>query len=189
LAPHSGPAAAGQRVGRRRNTDLASHHRRTWHRFGHQPWRARTSKFSTDPAQEAKIRDVVGLYLHPPKKAVALCVNEKPQIQTPERTTATLPVRPRHAEAASIDYVRHGTTTLFAALEVAAGKVTEACTERHRHQALPAFLRQVAGAYPPRELHVVVDNVTTHTHPAVRAWFARRPRGAAALHPDPRGRG
>src|SRR5688572_30804060 len=149
---------------------------RIWHRFGVLPWRAQTFKFSTDPALEAKIRDVVGLYLHPPGKAVVLCVDEKPQIQALQRTAPTLPVRPRQAEAASFDYVRHGTTTLFAALEVATGKVTEACTERHRHQEFLAFLRQVARAYPRRELHVVVDNLSTHTHPAVRAWLVRHPR-------------
>jgi transposase len=103
-------------------------------------------------------------------------VDEKPQIQALERTAATLPVRPGHPQAASFDYVRHGTTTLFAALEVATGKVTEACTERHRHQEFLAFLNQVAAAYPRRELHVVVDNLSTHKHPAVRAWLARHPR-------------
>src|SRR5215213_2265022 len=149
---------------------------RIWHRFGVQPWRTQTFKFSTDPALEAKVRDVVGLYLHPPEKAVVLCVDEKPQIQALERTAPTLPVRPGHPEAASFDYVRHGTTTLFAALEVATGKVTEACTDRHRHQEFLAFLKQVAAAYPRRQLHVVVDNLSTHKHPAVRAWLERHPR-------------
>jgi transposase len=156
---------------------------RIWHRFGVQPWRAQTVTFSTDPALEAKIRDVVGLYLHPPAKAVVLCVDEKPQIQALQRTAPPLPVRPGHPQAASFDYVRHGTTTLFAALEVATGKVTEACTERHRHQEFLAFLRQVAAAYPRRRLHVVVDNLATHTHPAVRAWLARHPR--VTLHVTP----
>src|SRR3954471_600401 len=156
---------------------------RIWHRFGVAPWRARTFKFSTDPALEAKIRDVVGLYLHPPEKAVVLCVDEKPQIQALERTTSTLPVRPGHPEGASFDYIRHGTTTLFAALEVATGKVTEACTDRHRHQEFLAFLKQVAAAYPRRELHVVVDNLATHNHPAVRAWLERHPRGTLHFTP------
>src|SRR3954454_24607004 len=149
---------------------------RIWHRFGVRPWRAQTFKFSTDPALEGKIRDVVGLYLHPPEQAVVLCVDEKPQVQALERTAPPLPVRPGHPEAASFDYVRHGTTTLFAALEVATGKVTDACTQRHRHQEFLAFLRQVARAYPRRELHVVVDNLATHSHPAVRAWLERHPR-------------
>src|SRR3954467_3200768 len=149
---------------------------RIWHRFGVQPWRAETFTFSTDPQLEAKIRDVVGLYLHPPTTAVVLCVDEKPQLQALERTAPVLPVRPGSPERASFDYLRHGTTTLFAALEVATGKVTDACTERHRHQEFGAFLRQVAVAYPRRELHVVVDNYATHKHPAVRAWLGRHPR-------------
>jgi transposase len=156
---------------------------RIWHRFGVQPWRAQTFKFSTDPELDAKIRDVVGLYLHPPEKAVVLCVDEKPQIQALERTAPPLPVRPGHPEAASFDYLRHGTTTLFAALEVATGKVTDACTDRHRHQEFLAFLRQVARAYPRRELHVVVDNLATHKHPTVQAWLARHPR--VTLHFTP----
>ena len=156
---------------------------RIWHRFGVQPWRAETFKFSTDPELEGKIRDVVGLYLHPPEKAVVLCVDEKPQIQALERTAPTLPVRPGCPERQTFDYVRHGTTTLFAALEVATGKVTEACTDRHRHQEFLAFLKQVAAAYPRRELHVVVDNLATHKHPAVRAWLNRHPR--VTLHFTP----
>ena len=146
------------------------------HRFGVQPWRAETFKFSTDPQLEARIRDVVGLYLHPPPTAVVLCVDEKPHVQAPERTAPVLPVRPGHPEAASFDYVRHGTTTLFAALEVATGRITDACADRHRHQELGAFLQQVAAAYPRRQLHVVVDHYATHKHPAVRAWLRRHPR-------------
>src|SRR3954465_3047227 len=149
---------------------------RIWHRFGVQPWRAETFKFSTDPELEGKIRDVVGLYLHPPEKAVVLCVDEKPQVQALERTAPVLPVRPGSAERHTPDYGRHGTTPLFAALEVATGKVTDACTDRHRHQEFLAFLKQVAAAYPRRQLHVVVHNLATHKHPAVRAWLARHPR-------------
>ena len=149
---------------------------RIWHRFGVQPWRAGTFKFSTDPQLEGKIRDVVGLYLHPPEKAVVLCVDEKPQVQALERTAPTLPVAPGQPERATFDYVRHGTTTLFAALEVATGRVTDACAQRHRHQEFLAFLKQVAAAYPRRQLHVVVDNYATHKHPAVRAWLERHPR-------------
>src|ERR687890_2703194 len=149
---------------------------RIWHRFGVQPWRAETFKFSTDPELEGKIRDVVGLYLHPPEKAVVLCVDEKPQIQALQRTAPALPTRPGSPERQTFDYVRHGTTTLFAALEVATGRITDACTDRHRHQEFLGFLKQVAAAYPRRELHVVVDNLSTHKHPAVRAWLARHPR-------------
>src|ERR671929_1153848 len=149
---------------------------RIGHRFGIQPGRAATFKFSTDPALAAKIRDVVGLYLPPPEQAVVLCVDEKPQIRALERTARPLPVRPGSPERATFDSVRHGTTTLFAALEVATGRVTEACTERHRHQEFLAFLKQVAAAYPRRQLHVVCDNLSTHTHPTVRAWLQRHPR-------------
>jgi hypothetical protein len=130
---------------------------RIWHGFGVQPWRAETFKFSTDPALEAKVRDVVGLYLHPPEKAVVLCVDEKPQVQALERTAPVLPVRLGSAERQTSDYVRHGTTTLFAALEVATGKVTDPCTERHHHAAwkgggvflMPAARFQPTAAVPP----------------------------------------
>src|SRR4051812_36194989 len=149
---------------------------RICHRFRVQPWRAETFMFSTDPQLEGKIRDVVGLYLHPPENAVVLCVDEKPQVQALERSAPVLPVRPGSAERHTSDYIRHGTTTLFAALEVATGKVTDACTDRHRHQEFLAFLQQVAAAYPRRQLHVVVDNYATHKHPAVRAWLDRHPR-------------
>src|SRR5215213_888540 len=144
---------------------------RIWHRFGVQPWRSETYKFSTDPQLEAKICDVVGLYLHPPTKAVVLCVDEKPQLQALERTAPVLPVRPGSAERATFDYVRHGTTTLFAALEVATGRVTDTCTDRHRHQEFLGFLQQVAAAYQRRQLHLVVDNYATHMHPPVRLQF------------------
>src|SRR5512135_1580735 len=130
---------------------------RIWHRFDVQPWRAETFKFSTDPQLEGKICDVVGLYLHPPEKAVVPCGDDKPQPQTLKRTAPVLP-RAGQPEAASFDYLRHGTTPLFAALEVATGKVTEACPDRHRQQEFLAFLQQVAGVYPRCELPVVADN-------------------------------
>jgi hypothetical protein len=152
---------------------------KVWQRWGLQPWRAETFKFSTDPELEAKIRDVVGLYLHPPDKAVVLCVDEKSQVQALERTAPILPLRPGLPEKATHDYIRHGTTTLFAALEVATGRVVDACFDRHRHQEFLRFLRQVAKTYPRRKLHLVVDNsvdsYATHKHPAVRAWLARNP--------------
>jgi transposase len=156
---------------------------RVWQRWGLQPWRAETFKFSTDPELEAKIRDVVGLYLHPPDKAVVLCVDEKSQVQALERTAPILPIRPGLPEKATHDYIRHGTTTLFAALEVATGKVLDACFDRHRHQEFLKFLKQVAKAYPRIKLHLVVDNYATHKHPAVRAWLARNPR--VTLHFTP----
>ena len=105
-----------------------------------------------------------------------LCVDEKSQIQALDRTAPMLPLRPGLPESRTHDYVRHGTTTLFAALEVATGKVLDACYDRHRHQEFLRFLRQVAKAYPRRKLHVVVDNYATHKHPTVQAWLARNPR-------------
>ena len=147
-----------------------------WRRWGLQPWRAETFKFSTDPQLEAKVRDVVGLYLNPPDKAIVLCVDEKSQVQALDRTAPTLPMRSGLPEKQTHDYIRHGTTTLFAALEIATGRVEQACPPRHRHQEFLRFLKQVAKAYPRRKLHLVVDNYATHNHPAVRAWLARNPR-------------
>ena len=121
---------------------------RVWRDYGLQPWRLGTFKFSTDPELEAKVRDIVGLYLNPPDKAVVVCVDEKSQIQALDRTQPMLPVRPGLPASRTHDYVRHGTTTLFAALEIATGKVTDACYDRHRHQEFLAFLKQVAKAYP-----------------------------------------
>jgi transposase len=149
---------------------------KVWRRWGLQPWRAETFKFSTDPELEAKIRDIVGLYMTPPDKAVVVCVDEKSQVQALERSAPILPIRPGLPEKATHDYIRHGTTTLFAALEIATGKVIDACFDRHRHQEFLKFLKQVAKAYPRVKLHVVVDNYATHKHPAVRAWLARNPR-------------
>jgi transposase len=147
-----------------------------WRDWGLQPWRVETFKFSTDPELDAKVRDVVGLYLNPPDKAVVVCIDEKSQIQALDRTAPILPLRPGLPEKATHDYVRHGTTTLFAALEVATGKVTDACYPRHRHQEFLAFLKTVAKAYPRVKLHVVVDNYGTHKHPAVAAWLQKNPR-------------
>jgi transposase len=155
----------------------------TWKKWGLQPWRTQTFKFSTDPQLEAKIRDVVGLYLNPPEKAIVLCVDEKSQVQALDRTAPILPLRPGIPERQTHDYVRHGTTTLFAALEVATGRVTDACYPRHRHEEFLRFLRQVAKAYPRRQLHIVVDNYATHKHPDVVAWLGRNPR--VTLHFTP----
>ena len=135
---------------------------RIWRKWGLQPWRRETFKFSTDPQLEAKVRDVVGLYLNPPDKAVVLSIDEKSQIQALDRTAPILPLRPGLPEKATHDYVRHGTTTLFAALEVATGKVTDACFPRHRHEEFLRFLKHVAKAYPRVKLHLVVDNYATH---------------------------
>ena len=147
-----------------------------WRRWGLQPWRRETFKFSTDPELETKIRDVVGLYLNPPENAVVLCIDEKSQIQALDRTAPILPLRPGLPEKATHDYRRNGTTTLFAALEVATGKVTDACYPRHRSDEFLRFLKQVAKAYPRVPLHVVADNYAAHKHPKVTAWLARHPR-------------
>src|SRR3954452_7043654 len=147
-----------------------------WKEYGVRPWKAETVKFSTDPELVAKVVDVVGLYLAPPENAVVLCVDEKSQIQALDRTQKTLPMQPGHAEQRTHDYVRNGTTTLFAALEVATGKVTGLCKDRHRHQEFLAFLKHVARAYPDRELHLVMDNYATHKRVEVRDWLAANPR-------------
>jgi len=149
---------------------------RTWRRYGVQPWRRGTFKFSTDPELEAKVRDVVGLYLDPPEKAIVLCVDEKSQIQALDRTAPILPLRPGLPEKATHDYKRNGTTTLFAALEVATGTVTDACYDRHGKAEFLDFLKKVARAYPRRELHVVVDNYHTHKHDEINQWLAKHPR-------------
>ena len=156
---------------------------RAWRRYLVQPWRRGTFKFSTDPELAAKVRDVVGLYLDPPERAIVLCVDEKSQIQALDRTQPMLPLRPGLPERATHDYKRHGTTTLFAALEVATGRVTDACYARHRNDEFLAFLKLVARAYPRRELHLVLDNYQTHKHPNVNAWLAKHPR--VTLHFTP----
>jgi transposase len=147
-----------------------------WKRYGVKPWKAETFKFSTDPELAAKVTDIIGLYLAPPENAIVLCCDEKSQIQALNRTQKTLPMQPGHAEQRTHDYVRHGTTTLFAALEIATGKVTGVCKNRHRHQEFLAFLKHLARAYPDRELHLVMDNYATHKHPNVKTWLAANPR-------------
>ncbi len=149
---------------------------KVWKDWDLQPWRVETFKFSTDPELEAKLRDVVGLYLNPPDKAIVLCIDEKSQVQALDRTAPILPLRPGIPAKQTHDYVWHGTTTLFAALEVATGKVTDACYPRHRHEEFLRFLKHVARSYPRKPLHIVVDNYATHKHPAVQAWLAKHPR-------------
>jgi len=149
---------------------------RAWRRYHVQPWRRETFKFSTDPELEAKVRDVVGLYLDPPEKAIVLCVDEKSQIQALDRTAPILPLRPGLPERATHDYVRNGTTTLFAALELATGRVTDRCYDRHGKAEFLDFLKRVARAYPRQELHVVLDNYHTHKHADIQEWLAKHPR-------------
>jgi transposase len=149
---------------------------RAWRDYGVQPWRAETFKFSTDPELVAKVTDVVGLYLAPPENAIVLCVDEKSQIQALDRTQKMLPMQPGFPERRTHDYVRHGTTTLFAALEVATGTVTAAVRPRHRHQEFLAFLKQVAKSYPDDTLHLVMDNYAAHKRVEVLGWLAANPR-------------
>jgi transposase len=159
---------------------------RIWRDWGLQPHRVETFKFSTDPQLEAKVRDVVGLYLDPPQNAVVVCIDEKSQIQALDRTAPLLPMRFDQAERRTHDYKRHGTTTLFAALEVATGRITaDACRPRHRNGEFLAFLKQVAQAHPRVKLHVVCDNYGTHSHPNVNKWLARNPR--ITMHFTPTG--
>jgi transposase len=157
---------------------------RAWREYGVAPWRSETFKFSTDPELVAKVTDVVGLYLAPPENAIVLSIDEKSQIQALDRTQKMLPMQPGFPERRTHDYVRHGTSTLFAALEIATGRVTAACKPRHRHQEFLAFLKQVARAYPadvddhgrPIELHLIMDNYATHKRIEVRDWLAANPR-------------
>ena len=149
---------------------------RIWREWKLQPWRRETFKFSTDPELDAKVRDVVGLYLNPPHNAVVVCIDEKTQVQALDRTAPILPMRPGLPEKATHDYVRHGTTSLFAALEVATGKGTDACYDRHTNVEFLDFLKLVAKTYPRVKLHVVADNYATHKHPAVQAWLAKHRR-------------
>lgn len=156
---------------------------RAWRKYHVKPWRRETFKFSTDPELEAKVRDVVGLYLNPPAKAIVLCVDEKSQIKALNRTAPILPTRPGMPEKAPHDYKRNGTTTLFAALELATGKVTDHCYDRHGKAGFLDFLKKIAKAYPRRQLHVVLDNYHTHKHDDITAWLANNPR--VTLHFTP----
>ena len=145
--------------------------------FGVQPHRQRHFKLSNDPFFIEKVRDIVGLYLNPPDHAVVLCVDEKSQIQALQRTQPMLPMGLGYVEGVTHDYVRHGTTTLFAALDVATGEVLAQCKRRHRHQEFLAFLRHIDASVPKTlDVHLIVDNYATHKHPKVKAWLARRPR-------------
>jgi putative transposase len=150
---------------------------RVWKAFGLQPHRQKHFKLSTDPFFVEKVRDIVGLYLNPPDNAMVLCVDEKTQIQALDRTQPQLPLGLGYVEGMTHDYVRHGTTTLFAALDVASGEVITDCKGRHRHQEFLAFLKQVEANVPTDlDVHLVVDNYATHKHETVRRWLAARPR-------------
>jgi transposase len=150
---------------------------RVWKAFGVQPHRQKHFKISTDPLFVEKVRDIVGLYLHPPDHAVVLCVDEKSQIQALDRTQPLLPLGLGYVEGVTHDYIRHGTTTLFAALDIASGEVLTQCKRRHRHQEFLQFLRHIEASVPePLDVHLIVDNYAAHKHPRVRRWLAARPR-------------
>jgi len=150
---------------------------RIWAARGIQPHRVETFKLSSDPQFEEKLIDVVGLYMNPPEKAVVLCMDEKSQIQALDRTQPSLPMRPGRAGTMTHDYKRHGTTTLFAALDVLSGRVIGQCLPRHRHGEFLTFLKTIDREVPERlNVHLVLDNYATHNHPKVKAWLERHPR-------------
>ena len=151
--------------------------RRIWHTFALQPHRTDTFKLSNDPLFIDKVRDVVGLYLDPPEKALVLCVDEKSQIQALDRTQPLLPLRPGQCERHTHDYVRHGTTTLFAALDVKSGRVIGSLHKHHRAKEFIGFLRKIDDEVPDNlDVHLILDNYQTHKVPAVKRWLVRNPR-------------
>ena len=150
---------------------------RIWHAFGLQPHRQRHFQLSTDPFFVEKVRDIVGLYLNPPDHAMVLCVDEKSQIQALDRTQPMLPLGLGYVEGVTHTYKRHGTATLFAALDIATGQVITTCKRRHRHQEYLDFLKQVDTNVPPHlDIHLVVDNYATHKHARIKRWMALHPR-------------
>ena len=152
---------------------------RIWKAFGLQPHRSETFKLSTDPFYIDKVRDIVGLYLHPPERAIILSVDEKSQVQALDRTQPLLPLNPGQAERHTHDYVRNGTTSLFAALNVATGEVLGNCYRKHRQQEFISFLNCIDEAYPEQageEIHLILDNYGTHKTPKVKRWLQRHPR-------------
>lgn len=150
---------------------------RIWRAFSLQPHRSETFKLSTDPLFVEKIRDIVGLYLDPPDRALVLCIDEKSQIQALDRTQPLLPMRPGQAERHTHDYKRHGTTSLFAALNVATGQIIGKCLPRHRAREFRRFLDLVEQNVPDDlDIHVIIDNASTHKTKLIRNWFAKRPR-------------
>ena len=150
---------------------------RIWRTFGLQSHRVDTFKLSADPQFVEKVRDIVGLYLNPPDHALVLCLDEKSQVQALDRTRPLLPMRPGIPARQTHDYIRHGTTSLFAALNVATGKVIGQCHRRHRHQEFLRFLQRLEAQLPPTgDVHIIMDNYGTHKVPKVTRWFVRHPR-------------
>jgi len=157
---------------------------RVWNTFGLQPHRQRHYKLSNDAFFNEKLRDIVGLYLNPPENAMVLCVDEKSQCQALERTQPMLPMGLGHVEGVTHDYVRHGTTTLFAALDIANGRVLTRSKPRHRHQEFLSFLRHIDKNVPQElDLHLVLDNYASHKHPKVKTWLLNHPRYNLQLTP------
>ena len=150
---------------------------RIWRAFALQPHRTESFKLSKDPLFIEKVRDIVGLYLNPPEKALVLCVDEKSEIQALDRTAPLLPMRPGQIERHTHDYRRHGTLSLFAALDAATGRVVGACQRRHRSAEFVKFLDSIDAALPPDlDIHLILDNYATHKTPRVHRWLAKRPR-------------
>ena len=150
---------------------------RIWRAFALQPHRSETFKLSHDPLFIEKVRDIVGLYLHPPEKALVLGVDEKSQIQALDRTQPLLPMRPGQIERRTHDYVRHGTTSLFAALEIKTGKVLGQCRRRHRSAEFRTFLHRIDANVPDDlDVHLIMDNYGTQKTPLIRRWLIRHPR-------------
>lgn len=150
---------------------------RIWHAYGLQPHREETFKLSTDPLFIDKVRDVVGLYLAPPERALVLCVDEKTQVQALDRTAPMLPLGPGQPERHTHDYTRHGTTSLFAALDIATGTVIARCKQRHRAREFRQFLNTIDAEVPADlDIHLVLDNYSTHKAPTVKRWLAQHPR-------------
>jgi transposase len=150
---------------------------RIWHTFGLQPHRRETFKLSNDPLLIEKVRDIVGLYLHPPARAAVFCVDEKPQIQALDRTQPLLPLQPGQVERRTHDYRRHGTTTLFAALNAKTSEVITQFHQRHRSAQFRTFLDLIEANVPRRlDVHIIMDNYSPHKTALIRHWFAKRPR-------------
>ena len=171
-ATHWSTRAMARRSGLSHNTVS-----RIWRAFALQPHRTETFKLSADPLFIEKVRDIVGIYLNPPDRALVLCVDEKSQIQALDRTRPLLPLRPGQAERRTHDYVRHGTTSLFAALDARTGQVIGQCHRRHRALEFRKFLDAIESAVPAElDVHLIADNYATHKTALIRNWFAKRPR-------------
>jgi putative transposase len=174
--PKAGPHWTCRSLAAETGVSFATVHR-LWRAFGLQPHRQKHFKLSTDPFFVEKVRDIVGLYLNPPDKAMVLCVDEKSQVQALDRTQPVLPMGLGYVEGVTHDYVRHGAITLFAALDIASGQVLTRCKPRHRHKEFLGFLNHLDANVPPDlDIHLVVDNYAIHKHFKVRQWLAARPR-------------